>query len=40
MTYDAYGLATLHEFLGDNVAYRNLAPADPRLPSVLSLIHI
>jgi hypothetical protein len=37
MTYRTYGLATLHEFLGDNVAYRNLIPADPRLPSVTDL---
>jgi hypothetical protein len=37
MTYKTYGLATLHEFLGDNVVYRNLAPADPRLPSVADL---
>jgi hypothetical protein len=26
-----YGLATLSEFLGDRVAYRNLAPCDPQL---------
>jgi catechol 2,3-dioxygenase-like lactoylglutathione lyase family enzyme len=39
MTYKAYGLATLHEFLGDNVAYRNLVPADSRLPSVSDLRH-
>jgi hypothetical protein len=37
MTYKAYGLATLHQFLGDNVAYRNLVPSDPRLPSVADL---
>ena len=37
MTYKTYGLATLYEFLGDNVAYRNLAPCDPRLPSVADL---
>ena len=37
MTYQAYGLAALHEFLGDNVLYRNLVPADPRLPSVADL---
>ena len=37
MTYKTYGLATLSEFLGDNVAYRNLVPCDPRLPSVADL---
>jgi hypothetical protein len=37
MTYQAYGLTTLSEFLGDNVAYRNLVPSDPRLPSVADL---
>jgi hypothetical protein len=37
MTYKTYGLATLSEFLGDNVAYRNLVPSDPRLPSVADL---
>ena len=37
MTYKTYGLATLSEFLGDSVAYRNLTPADPRLPSVADL---
>jgi hypothetical protein len=37
MTYRTYGLATLHDFLGDNVAYRNLVPADSRLPSVADL---
>jgi hypothetical protein len=37
MTYKTYGLATLAEFLGDNVAYRNLVPCDPRLPSVADL---
>jgi len=26
-----YGLATLHDFLGDLLVYRNLSPADPRL---------
>jgi hypothetical protein len=37
MTYKTHGLTTLSEFLGDNVAYRNLAPCDPRLPSVADL---
>jgi hypothetical protein len=37
MIYQAYGLTTLSEFLGDNVAYRNLVPSDPRLPSVADL---
>jgi hypothetical protein len=37
MSYKAYGLTTLAEFMGDNVAYRNLIPADPRLPSVSDL---
>lgn len=27
-----YGRTSVHEFLGDLVVYRNLAPADPRLP--------
>jgi len=34
MQFKTYGTATLSEFLGDNVAYRNLVPADPRLPPV------
>jgi hypothetical protein len=34
MTYTLHGLASLHEFLGDFVVYRNLIPADERLPSV------
>jgi len=29
-----HGLASLHEFLGDYIVYRNLVPADRRLPSV------
>jgi hypothetical protein len=37
MGYKAYGLTTLDEFMGDHVAYRNLIPADPRLPSVSDL---
>jgi len=27
-----YGLATVSDFLGDNIVYRNLQPMDPRLP--------
>jgi hypothetical protein len=37
MQFKTYGPATLSEFLGDNVAYRNLVPADPRLPPVADL---
>lgn len=29
-----FGRATLSEFLGDYVAYRNLAPCDPRIPGL------
>jgi len=29
-----YGLATIHQFLGDRVAYRNLAPIDDSLPGL------
>jgi hypothetical protein len=29
-----YGEATVHDFLGDRVAYRNLAPLDPALPGL------
>jgi hypothetical protein len=29
-----YGIATIHEFLGDRVVYRNLAPLDPTLPGL------
>jgi hypothetical protein len=29
-----YGRSTISEFLGDNIAYRNLNPLDTRLPSV------
>ncbi|MBU1878945.1 MAG: hypothetical protein KJ734_08340, partial [Chloroflexi bacterium] len=32
--YTTYGLTSLREFLGDFVVYRNLVPADPRLPTV------
>jgi hypothetical protein len=28
----SYGRTSIHEFLGDLVVYRNLVPADPRLP--------
>jgi hypothetical protein len=34
MGYEITGLTSLHETLGDFVVYRNLVPADPRLPSV------
>jgi hypothetical protein len=37
MDYIGHGLTTLHEFLGDFVVYRNLIPADARLPSVADL---
>lgn len=37
MQFKTYGTATLSEFLGDWVAYRNLIPADPRLPSFARL---
>ena len=37
MTYITHGLSTLHEFLGDFVVYRNLAPVDVRLPSFVDL---
>ena len=34
MTYQTTGLTSLYESLGDFIVYRNLVPADPRLPSV------
>jgi hypothetical protein len=37
MTYTTHGLTSLREFLGDFVVYRNLIPADARLPSVAEL---
>jgi hypothetical protein len=37
MAYEICGLTSLHETLGDFVVYRNLVPADPRLPSVSDL---
>jgi hypothetical protein len=37
MTYDTFGLTSLHEFLGDCVVYRSLVPADPRLPTLHEL---
>jgi hypothetical protein len=37
MQFKTHGTATLSEFLGDNVAYRNLVPADPRLPPMAAL---
>ncbi len=35
--YMTHGLTSLHEFLGDLVVYRNLTPADGRLPTVADL---
>lgn len=32
-----YGLAAVSDFLGDFIVYRNLAPADPRLPGLAAL---
>ena len=37
MTYISHGLTSLHEILGDFVVYRNLIPADDRLPSVAEI---
>jgi len=37
MTFQTHGLTSLHEILGDFVVYRNLVPADARLPSVAEL---
>jgi hypothetical protein len=37
MAYQITGLTSLHEFLGDFVVYRNLIPADARIPSVTKL---
>jgi len=37
MTYTLHGLTSLHECLGDFVVYRNLIPADRRLPSLADL---
>jgi hypothetical protein len=37
MTYQITGLASLHAFIGDRLVYRNLVPADPRLPPVADL---
>ena len=37
MSYEIYGLTTLHATLGDLVVYRNLEPADPRLPGLKML---
>jgi hypothetical protein len=34
MNYEITGLTSLYEILGDFIVYRNLAPADPRLPAV------
>jgi len=37
MTYAIYGRTSLYEFLGDFIVYRNLVPADKRLPSLAAL---
>jgi hypothetical protein len=37
MAYRAYGLSTLQEILGEYVVYRNLVPADGRLPTLSEL---
>ncbi|MDH4207779.1 MAG: hypothetical protein OEV76_02800, partial [Anaerolineae bacterium] len=37
MAYRITGLTSLHEFLGDFIVYRNLVPADPRLPGIADL---
>ena len=37
MTYTTHGLTSLHEILGDLVVYRNLVPADDRLPPVTEI---
>ncbi len=37
MPMEIFGRASLHEFLGDFVVYRNLVPADPRLPALADL---
>jgi len=37
MTFVTHGLTTLHEILGDFIVYRNLIPADERLPSVVEI---
>jgi hypothetical protein len=34
MNLHSYGLTSLYESIGDRVVYRNLVPADPRLPSL------
>jgi len=35
--YRAFGLTSLYELFGDRIVYRNLAPADPRLPRLSEL---
>jgi len=37
MTYRRYGLTWLHELFQDFIVYRNLAPADSRLPAIADL---
>ena len=37
MAFQAFGTACLSEYLGENVVYRNLVPADKRLPALSDL---
>jgi hypothetical protein len=37
MNYETTGSTALHEITGDFVVYRNLTPADPRLPAIADL---
>jgi hypothetical protein len=37
MAYEAHGLTSLHEFMADMIVYRNLIPADTRVPPVDNL---
>ena len=37
MPYKTYGPTSLHEIFGDFVVYRNLVPADERLPSIAGI---
>jgi hypothetical protein len=37
MTYKTHALTSLHEMLGESIVYRNLIPADDRLPAVTEL---
>jgi len=38
MAYKSYGITTLHEYLGDHIVYRNLVPADDRLPGAREVL--